>query len=443
MEVFRPVKLDGKSVGTIYMRSDLRDLYGRLALYASISPLILIVACGAGLLIIRRLQRSVSTPVVALAETARRVSEENNYTLRAPKSGNDEIGQLADAFNHMLDGIRQRDEQIQLHLRDVRTARDELEARVEERTADLKRANGDLQAEMEHRQEAERKRQEMQSNLVEASRRAGMADVATGVLHNVGNVLNSVNVSTQIVHDAIKASRVATLTKAADLLQQHTADMAAFLTSDERGKTLPMFFCKLAGALADENGAILKEIDGLASNIAHIREIVAMQQSLSRVSGIRSSVSLGELIEDAIKINHAGLNRHQVQIQREFDPKLMVDVDRHKVLQILINVVSNAKYAVNGSTEPVRRVIVRAAVEKKTLRIDIIDNGTGIDPKQMTRIFGFGFTTKKNGHGFGLHSSALAAKELGGSLEAFSEGLGKGATFTLTMPLEKEAAHVT
>jgi C4-dicarboxylate-specific signal transduction histidine kinase len=442
MEVFRPVKLDGRTVGTIYMRSDLRDLYGRLALYAWISPLILIVASGAGLLIIRRLQRSVSTPVVALAATAQRVSEEKDYSLRAPKSGNDEIGQLADAFNHMLDGIRQRDEQIQHHLREVRSARDELEARVEARTADLKRANADLQEEMLHRQEAERKRAEMQSNLVEASRRAGMADVATGVLHNVGNVLNSVNVSTQIVHDAVKASRVATLAKAAGLLQQHAADMTAFLTNDERGKTLPTFFCKLAGALAEEHTGILKEIDGLASNIAHIREIVAMQQSLSRVSGIRSNVSLGELLEDAIKINHAGLNRHQVMIAREFDPSLMVVVDRHKVLQILINLVSNAKYAVNGSTEPTRRVIVRAAVENQRLRIAIIDNGVGIAPEQMTRIFGFGFTTKKNGHGFGLHSSALAAKELGGSLEVFSEGLGKGATFTLTMPLEKEGAHV-
>jgi C4-dicarboxylate-specific signal transduction histidine kinase len=400
------------------------------------------VASGAGLLIIRRLQRSVSVPVVALAQTARRISEEKDYTLRAPKSGDDEIGQLAEAFNHMLDGIRQRDEQIRLHLQEVRSARDELEARVEERTADLKRANGDLQVEMQQRQEAERKREEMQSNLVEASRKAGMADVATGVLHNVGNVLNSVNVSTQIVHDAVRASRVATLAKAADLLQQHGGDMTAFLTNDERGRKLPEFFCKLAGALTEEHAGILKEIDGLASNIAHIREIVAMQQSLSRVSGIRTRVTLGELLEDAIKINHAGLSRHQVTIVREFDAAIPVVIDRHNVLQILINLVSNAKYAVNGSTEPVRRVILRAVVEGRSLRIAIVDNGVGIDPKQMTRIFGFGFTTKKNGHGFGLHSSALAAKELGGSLEAFSKGLGKGATFTLTMPLAEEGAHV-
>jgi signal transduction histidine kinase len=441
LDLFLPVKLDGKTVGSVFLRSDLSELYDRLVLYAWVSPLILLVASGIGLLLVNRLQRYVSVPIITLAETSRRVSEENNYTLRVPQFGHDELGRLGEAFNHMLDGIRQRDEQIQLHLREVHTARDQLEARVEARTADLTRANADLHAEMRHRQESERKREEMQANLVEASRKAGMADVATGVLHNVGNVLNSVNVSTQLVHDAVRASRVSTLVKAAGLLQQHTADLPAYLTTDEKGRTLPAFLCKLAEALTDEHAAILKEIDGLATNIAHIREIVAMQQSLSRVSGIRTKVSLGELIEDAIKINSAGLSRHQVTLEREFDPTAEIVIDRHKVLQILINIISNAKYAVNGCTEPVRRVAVRAAADDQLLRIVIEDNGVGIDPQQMTRIFGFGFTTKKNGHGFGLHSSALAAKEMGGALDAASAGLGKGATFTLTVPLAKEAAH--
>jgi C4-dicarboxylate-specific signal transduction histidine kinase len=314
---------------------------------------------------------------------------------------------------------------------------------VEERTADLKHANQNLQAEMEHRQEAERKRAEMQANLVEASRKAGMADVATGVLHNVGNVLNSVNVSTQIVHDAVKGSHVGTLAKAAEMLQQHSQDMATFLAEDPKGKTLPTFFGKLATALAHEHDAILKEIDGLASNIGHIREIVAMQQSLSKVSGVATEVSLGDLIEDAIKINSAGLSRHNVTIERDFDPKTPLVVDRHKVLQVLINVISNAKYAVGGSLERVRKMRIKGRVEDKMLRIAVIDNGVGISPEQMTRIFAFGFTTKKTGHGFGLHSSALAAKELGGSLKAFSEGPGKGATFTLEIPIVKEEAHVS
>lgn len=442
IDVYMPVMMDGKAIGTVYLRSDLSDLYGRLITYAYVSPIILLLASGLGLLLVNRMQRQVSEPIITLAETSRRVSEENDYSLRVPRFGDDELGRLGEAFNHMLEGIRERDEQIKLHLSEVKVARDELEARVEARTADLKNANEELQLEMGQRQEAEKKRAEMQANLVEASRKAGMADVATGVLHNVGNVLNSVNVSTQMVHEAVKASRVTVLAKAADMLREHAGDLPAFLTADERGKTLPLFLCKVAGALAEENVVMLKEIDGLASNIAHIREIVAMQQNLARVSGIETGVTLGELIEDAIKINHAGLNRHQVTIERDYDPQAALVVDRHKVLQILINLISNAKYAVNGTLESVRRVRISGKVEAGSLRVAVADNGVGIAAEQMTRIFGFGFTTKKNGHGFGLHSSVLAAKEMGGTLEAVSPGAGQGATFTLAIPLIKESACV-
>jgi two-component system, NtrC family, sensor kinase len=441
LETSMPILMDGKAIGTIYMRSDQRELRSRLALFAGISPLILLAAFLVGYLIIRQLQRAVSVPLVTLAETSRRISTDGDYSLRAPQLGRDELGQLAEAFNHMLDGIRERDQQIQTHLEEVKAARDSLETRVRERTQDLQRANEDLQAEMEHRQEAERKREQMQANLVEASRRAGMADVATGVLHNVGNVLNSINVSTQIVQDAIKASRVKTFAKAADLIEEHAGDLPQFLSADERGRNLPPFLFKLSRTLLDENSQMLKEIDGLASNVAHIREIVSMQQSLSRISGVDSKCTLGEMIEDALKINQAGLQRHMVALERDFDPSFPVTIDRHKVLQILINLISNAKYAVNGTKEPVRRVILRARASEGKLRIEIIDNGVGIEVEQMKRLFAFGYTTRKGGHGFGLHSSALAARELGGSLEARSAGPGSGATFTLTVPVAKEAVH--
>ena len=441
LETALPIRMDGKTIGAIFMRSNLRDLRSRLALFAWISPLILLAASAVGLLIIRRLQRSVSVPLVTLAETSRRISVEGDYSLRAPQLGRDELGQLAEAFNHMLDGIRDRDRQIQTHLEDVQAARDSLETRVRQRTQDLQRANENLQAEMAHRQEAERKREQMQAELVETSRRAGMADVATGVLHNVGNVLNSVNVSTQIVQEAIKASRVKSLAKAADLLEEHANDLPQFLCGDERGKNLRPLLFKLSRTLIDENSLLLKEIDGLASNIAHIREIVSMQQSLSRTSGVQMRCTLGELIEDALKINQAGLRRHEVVPERDFDPNLPLLIDRHKALQILINLISNAKYAVNGAQEPVRRLTLRARERDGTLHIDVIDNGVGIAAEQMKRLFTFGYTTRAGGHGFGLHTSALAAREMGGSLAAHSDGLGRGATFTLTLPLAKEEAH--
>src|SRR5690606_11687221 len=143
--------------------------------------------------------------------------------------------------------------------------------------------------------------------------------------------------------------------------------------------------------------------------------------------------SVVEMVENALKINQAGLVRHGVTVQRELDDSLRVQTDSHKVLQILINLVSNAKYAMS-STERVDRILtVRTEIEtngdEKHVSIIVSDNGEGIAPENLSRIFGYGFTTKRHGHGFGLHSSALAAKEIGGALSVESEGRGKGATF--------------
>jgi C4-dicarboxylate-specific signal transduction histidine kinase len=442
MEVMLPVELDGKSVGMVYLRSNLEELRQRLYEYCLIAPVILAIASCAGLLLVNRLQRYVSAPIMSLAETARRVSQEKDYRLRAQKHGQDELGRLADAFNEMLEGIRQRDAQIHLHLDEVQAARSMLEERVQARTADLTRANEELHGEMERRQEAELKREQMQAGLVEVSRRAGMADVATGVLHNVGNVLNSVNVSTQLVHDAVKSSHIANLFKAADLIEQHEQDLPGFFSANERGRQLPGFLVKLARALEKERSTLLSEIDDLTSNVNHVREIVSMQQSLARVAGVSASVTLGELIDDALKINQAGISRHGVDVMRDYDPKIRITTDRHKVLQVLINLISNAKYALSDRSAATRLLTIRARIKEGSLEIAVMDNGVGIEAQGMERIFQFGYTTKKNGHGFGLHSCALAARELGGSLSAHSDGAARGATFTLLIPLSKEAAHV-
>jgi two-component system NtrC family sensor kinase len=153
---------------------------------------------------------------------------------------------------------------------------------------------------------------------------------------------------------------------------------------------------------------------------------------------VMTEVPLGELIEDALKINQAGLTRHQVTLMRDYDPSIVFTTDRHRVLQILINLISNAKYAVDGNVGK-KDIVIRAKTQGSDVQISVVDTGIGIEPENLTRIFSYGFTTKKNGHGFGLHSAALAAKELGGSIEVNSEGKGKGATFTLTLPIRKEA----
>ena len=275
----------------------------------------------------------------------------------------------------------------------------------------------------------------LQQQLRDASRQAGMAEVATSVLHNVGNVLNSVNVSASLVMSTVKKSRGVALGRVVSLLQEHESDLGTFVSRDERGKVLPAYLNELARQLAADQETALKELTSLQSNIEHIKEIVSMQQQYARLSGVTESVDPRRLVEESLRINLSGLERHSITVRREFEPVPPVTVDKHKVLQILVNLIRNAKDACEDLPPGDKRVTISLARCECGIRIAVADTGVGIAPEDMTRIFTHGFTTKKRGHGFGLHSGALAAKELGGILRAASAGKGLGATFTLELPL--------
>ena len=272
--------------------------------------------------------------------------------------------------------------------------------------------------------------------LIDTSRQAGMAEVATGVLHNVGNVLNSVSVAATVVGDRLRHSKLTNLRRATDLLRQQNGQLVDFLTTDPKGKVLPGYLCTMTDQMADEQVKLIARMDALAQNIEHIKEIVAMQQSYAKVSGAYEQLSAADLVEDALRINLAAFDRHGIELTRQFEPNLpTVCVDRHKVLQILINVLRNAKYAMEGLERNAKRLSIQigpAAPDK--VKISIRDNGIGIPEDHLTRIFQHGFTTKKDGHGFGLHSGANAAREMGGSLIAHSDGPGQGAVLTLELP---------
>jgi signal transduction histidine kinase len=273
--------------------------------------------------------------------------------------------------------------------------------------------------------------------LLEISRMANMAEVATSVLHNVGNVLNSVNVSSSIISDKVRRSKIANLGKAVDLLQQHEQDLAAFLTQDDKGKQVLGYLHALADHLASEQAEVVKELALLTKNVDHIKEIVAMQQSYSKISGICEIVPPSDLVEDALRMNRAALDRRQIVLVREYSQTPAILVEKHKVLQILVNLVCNARHACDESGRPDKQLTVRVKLnDHNQVDISVIDNGIGIPDGNLARIFSHGFTTRRDGHGFGLHSGALAAKELGGTLTVRSDGVGRGAVFTLELPLQ-------
>jgi C4-dicarboxylate-specific signal transduction histidine kinase len=232
-----------------------------------------------------------------------------------------------------------------------------------------------------------------------------------------------------------KKSNVANLGKAVALLNQHADNFGAYLSDDPKGKQLPAYFARLSEQLIGDQQRAIAELESLRENIEHIKEIVAMQQNYARVCGVAETVKVTDLVEDALRMNAGALTRHEVGLVREYVDAPTVTLEKHKVLQILVNLIRNAKYACDEGARPDKQIKVRVRSCGQGVSIEVIDNGVGIPPENLTRIFSHGFTTRRDGHGFGLHSGALAAKELGGTLTARSEGLGQGATFTLALPL--------
>ena len=287
------------------------------------------------------------------------------------------------------------------------------------------------------RKRAEAELKNAQKKLVETAHREGMAEVATNVLHNVGNFLNSINISTALLTEKVSKSEITNLKKLAGIINEHIDDLGTFLTEDPRGKHIPVYLNEISKLLTDEQADIIIKIRALSENVQHIKDIVGMQQSHAKVSGLEMPTSLAELIEDAIQINSAGLQRHGSQLRREFEDLPNVEIDKQRVLQILVNLISNAKYALSDSDKEEKILNVRLHKHGEDhIRIEVADNGIGISKENLTKIFSHGFTTKKHGHGFGLHSGALAAKEIGGSLTVHSDGIGQGATFILELPFK-------
>lgn len=436
LDVYQQIVDNGQVVGTIFLRASTHDLRADLLHYGRIVIVVLSVSLAAAVLLALRIKRIVAVPILELAAAAQRVSSEGDYSIRVRKHSNDELGSLYGEFNKMLDHI-QRGE------RDLQDAHLQLEARVANRTAQLSEANLELSREIQERERAEHERDVLHKQLIEAARRAGMTEIATDVLHNVGNVLNSVNVSVTIAAERLRRSKVFDVKRAADLMHEHAADLGTFIAEDERGRQLPEFLRLLADHLQQEQDELSSEIDSLAKNVEHIRDIVAAQQSFAGVSATIEDVDLAELLDDAVKLNSSPISRHDIEVIREYSNVPQVSLDRPKLLQILVNLISNAKDALVENGQSSRRLTLRLwNGDDDHVRIEVADNGVGIPTENLARIYTHGFTTKKEGHGFGLHSCATAAKEMGGTLDVKSDGPGTGATFVLDLPYQPAKAIV-
>jgi signal transduction histidine kinase len=302
--------------------------------------------------------------------------------------------------------------------------KDHLEVRASDELGDLAQDLNAMTAKLD----------ESRQQLSDASRRSGMAEIATHMLHNVGNVLNSVNVAATLSTSKVREMRVDNVAQLADLLESQP-DLAAFFTADARGQKLPVFLRLLAGHLVAEREAALGELQRLQRSVDHIKTIVATQQEYARCTGVLEPVQLADVLDTALGLNLESNRRESITVERDYGALPDIVTDRHKVLQILINLLSNSRGALREAPGTDKRISVRAKQVNGIARISVTDNGIGIPEEILPRIFEHGFTTKQDGHGFGLHSSANAARELGGTLTCTSAGKGRGATFTLRIPM--------
>lgn len=315
---------------------------------------------------------------------------------------------------------------------------EQLKGEIRERQAiyeELEEKKRSLELEIEERKRAQQEIEKIHKQLLTTSRLAGMADVATSVLHNVGNVLNGVNVLASAIVTQLKKSKVSGVSRLAGLLSQQS-DLGQFMTQDAGGKHVPGHLERLGAHLTEEQAKLMEKATLLMENVQHVKEIVAMQQNYAKVSGVWETVTPVEIVEDALKMCGEGLARHEIQVIRDYEDMPAGTLDRHKVLQILFNLIDNAKHACIDQNGTARQVTIKIRrLERQRVRIAVTDNGTGIEPGNLRHIFTQGFSTRKDGHGFGLHSSILAAQDMGGSLSVHSAGRGEGATFVLDLPL--------
>ncbi|TWU35880.1 sensor histidine kinase [Novipirellula artificiosorum] len=298
----------------------------------------------------------------------------------------------------------------------------------------------DIEVEKESQKELAQLHQEM----VCMSRQAGMAEVASGVLHNVGNVLNSVCVSAAVVTEQLELSRASQLGEIASMLEQHADHLGSFITEDDRGRRIPRYLGTLAKNLMAERAVTMENIDRVCDKIEHIKEIVSRQQEFARIGSVEEQLDLRDVLDDAIKMHQTSLEHCGIALVQEYETSPSVFSDKHKLMQVLVNLLGNAKQSLNQSNADGKKITVRLAmVSEDRVSVAVIDNGIGIAKEHQASIFTHGFTTKQDGHGFGLHSCALAMEQLGGSIRFASDGAGLGAAFILELPLIHSMAEST
>lgn len=334
------------------------------------------------IVLLRLLQNIVIQPLSKLTSLATAIGRTDDTSQRTGIDREDEVGQLSHEFDSMLEKLAESRQEV------VRTAR-----------------------------------------------LAGMSEIATDVLHNVGNVLNSVTVSTGLLMKRTQSLPTQDLERMSSVLDQNADDLGHFVTEHAQGKHLLPFLKELSQTFQQRQQDIAGEIANLSQGVEHIAELVRSQQAYAGRGGVEDYGQPSELLNSAVSICRRPGDEATIEFIRSFEELPDVALDRQKVLEILVNLIKNAIDALDELSTGEKQIHLHIRHgEPDKLELIVEDNGAGIDPTELTRIFEHGFSTKSHGHGFGLHASANAAVEMRGRLYAESAGRGAGTKFVLELP---------
>lgn len=307
-----------------------------------------------------------------------------------------------------------------------------LEIQVNQRTQELVRNNLELQKEIKEREKADKRLRAAHEKLVDNAHKAGMAEMAADTLHNVGNVLNSIKTSSSVIREILHDNPEKKLSLVCELIKKNESNIEAFLLKTPDGKKVIEYILMLDNEFKDVFSNISHNTERLHEKINTIAEIVAAQQSYAGTVFQKDSANFIDIIEDALELTSVRLNENGIKISKNFSSVPTLTLQKTKVLHTLVNLINNAIDALLVNDINNRLLDLKVYTEEPDLIMNITDNGAGITEDDLQKIFTHGYTTKENGFGFGLHSSANYLQEMGASIKAYSQGSGKGATFILT-----------
>ncbi|MBN1129331.1 MAG: HAMP domain-containing protein [Chitinispirillaceae bacterium] len=405
---------DGQKFGSIRygiatktMEEAIMELRRQTIVQGALLGSVFIVIAGfmfiAGRRFIARHTNAITHPIEELTRAAADISH-GNYSKPVLPVSKDEIGELAGNFDIMRQTVKRYTE--------------ELETMVAKRTEQLEAA---------------------QKEIVDKAHKAGMADVATGTLHNVGNLLNSVRTSIEAIDDALRCDPLSGLSRANELFRSHEADLDRFLTHDPQGGKLLRYFDKIESSIRNLHETFGRDIERTIEKVNDIGAVIAAQQSYAAQGGLTEKISPVDLVEDALTIHAGALDRAGITVLRHYEQLPRINVQKSKLMHALFNVIKNAREAMEGGSPGGARTLTVSLRRDAggDVRITICDTGCGVPPENLKRIFSFGYTTKPDGHGFGLHSSVNYIKEMGGRMWAESGGADQGASLIITFPLDQ------